>query len=148
MKAFKAFIKPFEVPQRSVKIKILLNFFSSSNIETGRSNTIISLHQNFHLQEPQLSGSCGKRLSHNVFLSKILELQWPGSLCLKLASAVFYQPFIFSPNDSPSKTMKNVFFLFHLKSSFRSQDIQIFLFCPPLFQTFQTEKDKWKWNNL
>ena len=27
MKAFKVFIKPSEVPQRSVKIKILLNFF-------------------------------------------------------------------------------------------------------------------------
>ena len=27
MKAFKAFIKPFEAPQRSVKIKILVNFY-------------------------------------------------------------------------------------------------------------------------
>ena len=46
--------------------------------------------------------------------------------------AIFYQIFIFSPNDSPSKTMKNVF-LFHLKSSFRSRDIQIFYFRLPLF---------------
>ena len=38
MKAFKAFIKPFEAPQRSVKIKIQLNFFSSSRIGTGRVN--------------------------------------------------------------------------------------------------------------
>ena len=30
--------------------------------------------------------------------------------------------FYFSPNDSPSKTMKNVF-LFHIKRSFRSRDI-------------------------
>ena len=29
---------------------------------------------------------------------------------LKLVSAIFYQIFIFSPNDSPLKTMKNVFF--------------------------------------
>ena len=29
---------------------------------------------------------------------------------LKLVSAIFYQIFIFSPNDSPSKTMKNVFY--------------------------------------
>ena len=28
---------------------------------------------------------------------------------LKLVSAIFYQICIFSPNDSPSKTMKNVF---------------------------------------
>ena len=39
-----------------------------------------------------------------------------------------------SADDSPSKTTKNVFFLFHLKSYFCSQDIQIFLFpSPPLF---------------
>ena len=28
---------------------------------------------------------------------------------LKLVSAIFYQIFIFSSNDGPSKTMKNVF---------------------------------------
>ena len=36
LKAFKALIKPFEAPQRSVKIKISLKFFSSSGIGTGR----------------------------------------------------------------------------------------------------------------
>ena len=30
-------------------------------------------------------------------------------LDLKLVSAIFYQFFIFSPDESPSKTMKNVF---------------------------------------
>ena len=30
-------------------------------------------------------------------------------LLLKLASAIFYQFFIFSPNDSPSKAMKSIF---------------------------------------
>ena len=35
MKAFKAFIKPFEASQRSVKIKILRNFFSSSGTNEG-----------------------------------------------------------------------------------------------------------------
>ena len=34
MKAFKAFMKPFEAPQRNVKIKIYLNFLSSSGIWT------------------------------------------------------------------------------------------------------------------
>ena len=29
---------------------------------------------------------------------------------LKLVSAIFYHIFIFSPNDSPLKTMKNVFY--------------------------------------
>ena len=36
MKAFKAFIRPFEAPQRSTKIKIQLNFFSSSGVGMGR----------------------------------------------------------------------------------------------------------------
>ena len=40
---------------------------------------------------------------------------------LKLLSAIFCQIFIFSPNDSPSKTMKGSFF---------SQDIQIFVIFP------------------
>ena len=30
---------------------------------------------------------------------------------LKLVSAIFCQIFIFSPNDSPSKTIKNVYFI-------------------------------------
>ena len=29
---------------------------------------------------------------------------------LKLVSAIFYQIFIFSPNDSPLKTVKNIFY--------------------------------------
>ena len=41
MKAFKVFIKPFEAPQRSEKIKILRNFFSSSGIGTGRVNELL-----------------------------------------------------------------------------------------------------------
>ena len=53
-------------------------------------------------------------------------------LNLKFVSAIFYQIFIFSPNDSPLKTTKNVF-LFHLKSSFHSRDIQFFvIFSLPL----------------
>ena len=47
-------------------------------------------------------------------------------LMLKLVSAIFYQIFIFLPNDNPSKTLENAF-LFHLKSSFCSQDIQFFV---------------------
>ena len=35
----KAFIKPFEAPQRSVKIKISVNFFSLSGMEAGRVKT-------------------------------------------------------------------------------------------------------------
>ena len=45
---------------------------------------------------------------------------------VKACVLYFHQIFIFSPNDSPSKTMKNAF-LFHLKSSFRSRDVQFFI---------------------
>ena len=38
MKVLKAFIKPFEAPQRSVKIKTYLNFFTLSGIGTLRVN--------------------------------------------------------------------------------------------------------------
>ena len=36
MKAFKAFIKPSEAPQRSAKKKIHVDFFFPSGIETGK----------------------------------------------------------------------------------------------------------------
>ena len=45
---------------------------------------------------------------------------------LKTCVHYFLSNFYFSPNDSPSKTEKC--FLFHLKSSFHSWDIQIFVF--------------------
>ena len=51
---------------------------------------------------------------------------------------MFYQFFIFSPNDIPSKTEK--YFLFHIKSSFRSQDIQIFIIFFLTFRTFPTQR--------
>ena len=53
----------------------------------------------------------------------------------------------FSPNDSPSKTMK--FFLFHLKSSFSSWDIQIFVFLSsPLFSPVSHCFSDWSKKNL
>ena len=62
------------------------------------------------------------------------------SASLKIVSTIFNKIFIFPPNDSPLKTIKNVFF-FLQKSSFGSQDIHIFviLFLP--FYTFQIQKD-------
>ena len=53
-------------------------------------------------------------------------------LVVKACVCYIVSNFYFSPNDSPSKTMKC--FLFPLKSSFRSQDIQFFVFpSSPLF---------------
>ena len=42
MKAFKAFIKPFEALQRSVEIKVSANFLSSSEIGMGMVNRPIN----------------------------------------------------------------------------------------------------------
>ena len=66
---------------------------------------------------------------------------------LKLVSAIFYQIFIFSPNDSPLKTMKKCF-LFHRKSSFLFRDFQIFVIFSLPFRTFQIQKGKWRSNDL
>ena len=51
MKAFKAFIKLFEAPQRSVKIKIKVNFLSSSGIGTKRVNMFerVENYENIHV---------------------------------------------------------------------------------------------------
>ena len=55
MKAFKAFIKPFEAPQKSVKIKISLNFFPSSGIETERVKVIFVLSDQIIDKFPKIS---------------------------------------------------------------------------------------------
>ena len=41
MKALKAFIKPFAAPQRNVKIKIYLKFFTLSGIGPLRVNLVV-----------------------------------------------------------------------------------------------------------
>ena len=63
---------------------------------------------------------------------------WNLVLILKLVFA-FLIKYLFSLNDSPSKTIKN--FLFHVKSSFRSRDIQVFVTFSLPFHTFQIQKD-------
>ena len=62
---------------------------------------------------------------------------------LKLVSAIFY----FFTKWLPIKNYEKCF-LFYLKNSFHSLDIQIFVFFPPAFNTFQIQKSKWKWNIL
>ena len=68
-------------------------------------------------------------------------------LSLKLVSAIFYQVFIFFIKWQTFKNYEKCF-LFPLKSSFRSRDIQIFVTFSLTFHTFQIQKDKGKWNNL
>ena len=67
---------------------------------------------------------------------------------LKLVSAIFQEIF-FPPNDGPSKTIKDVVFFFHLKNSFCSQDIQIFVFpSSPLFLPVSHSFRAWPKINL
>ena len=63
--------------------------------------------------------------------------------CVRYFLSNFYFILFF---DSPLNT--KICFLFHLKSSNRSRDIQISVFFSLPFHTFQIQKDKWKWNNL
>ena len=65
----------------------------------------------------------------------------------KACVCYFLSNFYFSPNDTPSKTEK--YFLFHLKSSFHSWDIPIFVFsCSPLFCPFSHCFRGWFKRNL
>ena len=59
--------------------------------------------------------------------SNLQQLSTLNTLLIKFVSAIY-----FLPNDSPSKTEKC--FLFHLKSTCRSRDIQIF--CVFVFPPF------------
>ena len=53
--------------------------------------------------------------------------------CLKLVSAIFIEfLYMFSPNDSPSKIMKNAFY-FIKKALFVLEIIKFFFFRPSLF---------------
>ena len=79
----------------------------------------------------------------NIFSFLVLKLF--STRTLKFMSAIFYQ-IIFSPNDSPPKTIENV--LYHRKRFFHSRDINIFVIFSLPFHTLQIQKDKWKWNNL
>ena len=66
---------------------------------------------------------------------------------LKACVRHFLSNFYFYTNWWPFKNYE-MCFLFHLKSSFRSWDTQIFVILSLPFHTFQIQKDKWKWNNL
>ena len=66
MKLLRSFIKPFEAPQRHMKIKIQLIFFSLSRIGTGRVNmgseSRLSWLSHVQLQSWLIPGHC---VNHN-----------------------------------------------------------------------------------
>ena len=69
------------------------------------------------------------------------------SVIFKACVCYFLWNYYFFIKWLPFKNYKTCF-LFHLRRSFRSQDIQIFVIFSLPFQTFQIEKGKRKWNNL
>ena len=68
------------------------------------------------------------------------------NVCLKLVSAILCHILSFHQMIALQK-LENFVYLFHLKSSFCSRDIQFFVIFFT-FHTSQIQKDKWKWNNL
>ena len=84
------------------------------------------------------------RLHSNTAHSSFLKLQ---KRSLKLVSAIFIKFLVFHQMIALQKITEKCF-LFYLKSPFRSRDIQIFVFFSFPFHIFQTQKNKWKWNNL
>ena len=68
-------------------------------------------------------------------------------LPLKLVSAIFLSNFYFFIKWQTFKNYAKCF-LFHIKTSFHSQDTQIFVIFSLPFHCSQIQKGKWKWNNL
>ena len=96
-------------------------------------------------------------MSLNTITSRVSECVWKMCISrplkykkhlekLKLVSFIFYQFFYFFTKWEPFKNYEKCF-LFHLKSSFCSGDIQIFVIFSLLLHSFQIQNDKWEWNN-
>ena len=124
----------FKYSQTKIKFPNVLVYKDQNNM----LQTTIQRKQTEQQNHLDAQSEHSKSLKDSIPYSQAL---WIKPLCfsqqefLKLVSTIFYQIFIFSPNDSPSKTMKNIFLL-HLKSSFRSPDIQIFVIFSIPFHTF------------
>ena len=75
------------------------------------------------------------------FLCHLIWLRW-----FKACIRYFFIKFLFFHQMIGLQKLWKMFFI-SSKSSFRSQDIQIFVTFSLLFHTFQIQKGKWKWNN-
>ena len=71
-KALNAFIKPLQAPQGSMKIKIWVNFLTSSEIGTGKVNTPLQLLTWTRLR-PMLSLRKHKQLPAVLFKKSVLK---------------------------------------------------------------------------
>ena len=75
------------------------NFNNKENVESSYETLANNLPTENYSQS-----LCERLTNYNENKTKKIKAS------LKLVSAIFYQIFIFTPNDSPSKTMKNVNF--------------------------------------
>ena len=82
-----------------------------------------------------------KNINENKNLMKIADTSFKACVCY------FFSHFYYFTKWWHFKNYEKCFLL-HLKTSFRSQDIQILEILSLPFQTFQIQKDKLKWNNL
>ena len=96
-----------------------------------------------YLQEADNFGSV-RFNSFNLQLKFIFKCT---NFTLKACVRYFLSNFYFFIKWQPFKNYEKRF-LFHLKSSFHTWDIQIFIIFSLPFQTSQIQKGKWKWNNL
>ena len=87
-----------------------------------------------------LQNVCDKHLFIWRFNSKLWRVLLSFQSCsLKLVSAIFYQTYTFSSNDSPLKTMKNAFYF--IKKLFSFSRYSNFCNFFPSFLQFQIQKD-------
>ena len=121
-KIFDTVIKPTEV---SVRKGVLRNFTNFRKTPVSESLFLIKLQ------------AWDWKFLRAPFLTE--HLRWmllTKSIILKLVSAIFYQIFIYHQMIALQKNEKC--FLFHLKSSFRSRDFQVFfIFVFPPFSPCQ-----------
>ena len=113
MKAFKAFIKPFEVPKRSVKIKIQLNFYFNTTFRNARDakcpmTMIVDLHTLLKVRMIELQKSL-KFLRIIWLFFKINQCQY-----LELGGTSFLKKTSFIANDK-----MNISYSLDEKSNFR-----------------------------
>ena len=81
-------------------------------VTVGRLRQVIQCKQKKHrwpTRDPPLTNSTNPTTKCSLTFKNIKVFKIRKDY-LKLVSAIFYQIFIFSPNDSPSETMKNAFY--------------------------------------
>ena len=110
---------------------------------SGKLKLSISLDQQSQLKQDILKLSC--RLLVITYLAFFNKKRSGTIFCTILKK--YLSNFYFFIKLQAFKNYEKCF-LFHRKSSFRSQDIQMFVIFSLPFHIFQIQKGKWKWNNL